>query len=300
MRRGYRYFVLAAFGWLSLGASPKEQTPKPHQPQAAKQAQKPVKPSPAPAVKAVETPKYQPPCREPRDKDRCDLEAQWESADASRDAAKWAYWQFVASTAGILGLGYNLYLTRKAVLLAGDATKDADNALAIAAKSADASVKLAEISQSTSERQLRAYVYLDSADLTHGEIVKSATGAGLNISIVMKIKNYGLTPAVNVRISVALGVDTYPERSLAVKYAEGTSEIDVPPRHHTLNNQILNLADRDVGEIRSGSEAVYVYLRVAYVDTFGSDRLLETCLVCNRGDFDKGVMRPYPQGQYAD
>jgi hypothetical protein len=111
------------------GSQPQKAADNPEQRANTEVAQPPPAPSGLPAVEAVDTAKYKPPCRQPQDHDACDLEAQWKAADAARDAASRGWWQMVFSAFGLAGLLYSLVLTRRATNVAVAATKDADKAL---------------------------------------------------------------------------------------------------------------------------------------------------------------------------
>lgn len=78
-----------------------------------------------PTVKPIDRPKYKPPCLEPQNHDRCDLEAQWKAADAADKGAWWTEIQAVFSAFGIIGLIFSLFYTRRAVVAADAATKEA-------------------------------------------------------------------------------------------------------------------------------------------------------------------------------
>ncbi|QIG79589.1 hypothetical protein [Stakelama tenebrarum] len=82
-----------------------------------------VDPSMMPGGVPAQTFEYRRPCDDPKGHDESDLCAQWRAAKAGEDSAFWAKWGFWASTAGLIGLFWTLYYTRKAVEDTGDATK---------------------------------------------------------------------------------------------------------------------------------------------------------------------------------
>ena len=148
MPRGYRYVIVAAFGWLALCGT---QQPAKHGYSSAGAAKsKPAAPaistpmpSPAasPTAKFSAYPGYNPdPCYKAEDKDAADLCAQWRSAIAGEKAAHEARrattWSIVATLLNVLGLmavGAALYLT----------------------------VQSNRIARDTAKRQLRAYLYVE-------------------------------------------------------------------------------------------------------------------------------------------
>ncbi len=86
--------------------------------------------------------------------------------------------------------------TEQTVEIAKAAANDAVEALSVAGRNADAAVKLADQAEKTSERQLRAYVHLESIKFHHG------FGDSRNFNIAMAIANHGQTPARVTRLSV--------------------------------------------------------------------------------------------------
>lgn len=152
--------ILIAFvGWLSLAnaQSPRAKSKQPETQSNQTNAVPPGTPPSAP-VKPVEPPKLERACDEGKDARDSDLCAQWKAADAARDAADWTRLGIILGVFGTVGLFWTLYYTRKAVLAAEEATKGADDALATANRSADASARLASISEEHGQLSLRAYV----------------------------------------------------------------------------------------------------------------------------------------------
>jgi hypothetical protein len=157
MPRGYRCIVLAAFGWLILGAQfpypragdGQTQSSAPllqaqHKPVAAEPSRdqaKPTEPSAARSVRQLpRTPKYEPRCDSPKDREESDLCAQWASVAAARRAnvigveanhaardanavsADTLYWTragFVAVLATLLATAWAAWAAAKAATIAG-------------------------------------------------------------------------------------------------------------------------------------------------------------------------------------
>jgi len=183
----------------------------------------------AETLQPVQPSQYNPPCEKGQDNRRSDLCAQWKAADSANSAAQWAKWSFILGIAGTFGLFATLYWTRKAVHVAMEATKDADAALATAARNADAALAQAkttelalkearrtadamtaqvEVSRTAAERQLRAYLS-----------VRNAMAMGIKPERLptfgIEIKNQGETPAYDVRIrSATLWTTESPERAV--------------------------------------------------------------------------------------
>jgi hypothetical protein len=151
----YRCIIVAAFGLVLIGTGePPKQAAKPEQTKAVKpepQRSPTVATNTTKPVEAIKRAKQQEPCGPRRYRGDDDLCAQWKAADSASDAAQWAWWQTVFSALGIVGLLLSLYYTRKAVLAAEDATKDADSALEIANKNAAAAIELAQATKDSVE-----------------------------------------------------------------------------------------------------------------------------------------------------
>lgn len=152
------------------------------------------------AVEVIERPKKPEPCGPNWYGSKDDLCAQWKAADSAAEAATWANWQLWLSGAGIVGLLFSLYYTRKAVLVAEDATKDAITALKIAETNAQAAVDLAKISERSAKLQLRAYLSIASISVEEPDWIEiEIDGQGiqriLSSKATLNFANNGETPA---------------------------------------------------------------------------------------------------------
>ena len=90
------------------------------------------------SVEPIHPPEITQDCQRTEDNRKSDLCAQWKAADSAFDAAFWAKWSFVLGMIGTFGLFATLYYTRAAVRVAQEATRDADTALEIAERNANA------------------------------------------------------------------------------------------------------------------------------------------------------------------
>jgi hypothetical protein len=195
----YRHIFFALVGWLALantqGPSGNTQQPKAE----TNQTQPTPAPSPPPVqpVEQVESPKLYRPCDQGQDYRNSDLCAQWKAADAARDAADWTYWGVLLGIVGTIGLFWTLYYTRAAVKAAQEATKDADAAIAIAARNADAAADLAETSREAMQNDLRGWVGV-TCDVGGCR----ASEHGLTLSVTVNLKNYGKSPVPVAEVSL--------------------------------------------------------------------------------------------------
>jgi hypothetical protein len=196
MLKGYRGIIVAfAVGLTLVGAAPRDigkaQTGQTATEQGAADQLNRI-------ATALEKPEASEPpdagCQPGQDNRKSNLCAQWKAADSAREAADWAKWQMWVSAFGLLGLVMSLHYTRKAVLAAEDATKDAEAALEVAERNAKAAQEQVTVSQDTAHRQLRAYLGFASVDTEQDEDLSPEGRARF------LLKNFGQSPAIDVEL----------------------------------------------------------------------------------------------------
>jgi hypothetical protein len=142
-----------------------------------------------------------------------------------------------------------------------------------------------------SERQLRAYVMVDSVHLLNLAI-------GGHPEAVITIKNSGQTPATNLTHWAAMGFSTFPLTGPLPR-----RDRMLPPRPlapdatfivNTGINQALNVAT--IVGIQRGSHALYVIGEIRYTDAFGKSRETDYLLFCTRDMIDREAMASYDTG----
>lgn len=298
MPRGYRCIVIAAVGWLIAAHGNSHAQTK--QDEASSNISAPTKPPPATPVqplKPVEPSKLERPCNEGGDDRESDLCAQWKAADAARDAADYTFWALILGAVGTIGLFWTLYYTRAAVQAARNATNDAETALAIAQRNAEAalesneiarkaqlaaaaaaeeqaqltarsvvaSINLVEVAKMTAQRQLRAYISVDSANL------KQLCTAGMIPQIHVVIKNTGQTPARDLRIES----DTVlRDASFDCSYVSeipgnyGTQEIGMGVTRRIEAKMETPLSVEDIEALQAGTRRLFFLAYGEYFDVF--------------------------------
>lgn len=209
MLRRHRGILAAIAGLILLGVSPApERSAEPEKQQAAPNAKQPEvkrpevkQPVPRVAARAtepaqpVQPPEYYRPCGQKGSLGKSDLCAQWNAAEAARDAADWAWWQMWFSAAGVAGLVITLFFNFRALNLAERESEETKSALKIAEENAKAAVDLAKISREATENDLRAWLPF-SAKLV--EIRRTDQAAHFSVEITFR--NVGRTPALAVSI----------------------------------------------------------------------------------------------------
>ncbi|WP_139350590.1 hypothetical protein [Rhodanobacter sp. B04] len=126
--------------------------------------------------------------------------------------------------------------------------------------------KLSTDAQATSQRQLRAYVHISDVSINSIYAEKKVTAQ-------IPIKNFGQTPAYDVRIWVdicAQEISLTPNLSTLIH--DGTSARGILPpgfdfKVPVSSNGVLPQAVYD--EIAASKKAIYIWGRIDYSDTFG-------------------------------
>ena len=267
MSRSYRSIVFALVGWLSLANAqgPSTNTEQPKAEANQLQPVKPIAPPTTEAVEPVESPELYRPCDQGQDARNSDLCAQWKAADAARDAANWTYWGVLLGIVGTVGLFWTLYYTRKAVLAAESATKDADSALAIASRNADAAAKMAKIAAETNEiarqsqlAELRPYIYVKESRIENG-------------MVFVHLHNFGRTPAIGLRVKANWAVVDNPYSGPfpgALIDSDHSLEL-APSQHLELDFALAGITDEMSVAIQGDERMLIVQLSYSYQDLLG-------------------------------
>jgi hypothetical protein len=163
---------------------------------------------------------------------------------------------------------------------------DATIAAVAAKESADTAKTQAEVArgtlktmQDTAERQLRAYVFVERA-----QIVNLIDGIGRPEAHVV-IKNYGQTPAYELVNIIGLAIDEYPTPptlNLTVNEDElvgGKAAMALGPGCESFSIAAPSTAPPVPPEVRAeffnGTRIAFVYGKVRYKDVFGTERWTE-------------------------
>jgi hypothetical protein len=278
MPRGYRGIYAALGGLILAGAHPAPQQPAEGE---GDQAHSPISHGQpailwsAPPVDAVKSPEKEGPCGPNRYRSEDDLCAQWKAADAARDAADYAYLSLWLGVVGTIGLLITLYYTRKAVLAAEDATKDADTAIAIAERNAAATAGLVEVSERSSRVELRAYLDFDGVriDLWPDYNGDSDDEVGARFSVT--VRNYGKTPAENVELRVRVFIKHADKDEVVPISHEDTKSFNaVAPGDFSHYRSFWHLPRNFVKALIDTSVVCHTAIFVTYTDVFGTPHVL--------------------------
>ncbi|UTW53265.1 hypothetical protein KFF05_07920 [bacterium SCSIO 12827] len=210
---------------------------------------------------------------EPADKterEKADLKAQG-------DMAKWSFWMMLASflAAALTGVGVALiWWTLGETRRAANYTEGMLNEAKLTTLAAQATV---EETRKNAERQLRAYVMVESAN-----IKKLKIGEIPEVSVTLK--NFGQTPAYDVRVWGVPGFQDFPLKGgLPTERPDETDDIVAAPLAPTVPQTIPLIFKRTMNEetiraLKAGSHAIFVVGQARYIDAFKVERETDFCL----------------------
>lgn len=211
---------------------------------------------------------------------------------------KASHWIEVLLTVTLIIVGvlqYTVYNRQAGIMdkqadIAGRQLSDAENAatesaaqtqaaIEAAVKGAEAASKQAATAEDTERRQLRAYVMV--------EVSKSALSDTGTPTIHLNIRNFGSTPAYNLRHWACYDISSVPDQDadffapdLITKSTEAPGSL-IPP-HGTIGKEYsgvtcknTQLSTEELNEIKAGTKAIYAIGVMKYRDTFGVERVTE-------------------------
>lgn len=259
---------LAVSLWTGVVSADKATAPKDAPEQAAQPKPEPSQPKPPPPLIPAEK-KSPPPKiekkegRSPEYYSEKDLAAQESMADSTQKLVG-----ITENQNWITGIEAGLLLIT--IFFSGWASIAASKA----AKAADRAV---EITERAAERQLRAYVMVESAN-----IKKLKIGEIPEVSVT--IKNFGQTPAYNVKVWGLPGFQDFPLKgNLPTERPDETDNFVAAPLAPTVPHTIPLIFKRRMNEetihaLKAGSHAIFVVGQVRYIDAFKVERETDFCL----------------------
>lgn len=146
--------------------------------------------------------------------------------------------------------------------------------------------RLVKGAEDTAERELRAYLFTDSA-----KIASPPSNQGGSITLVLK--NFGLTPVYNYTLSWGVRVVSAIPGGVAPDVPEVTPSDQLrgplpPGATHSLRPPLPVLTDDELGELASGKKLLYAYGKIVYKDAFGKRRFTKFCYAWG-GIYGSGV-----------
>ncbi len=266
MSRGYRILILA-IGLALVGAN---QPPKPsaHPPKELTQTAK-GQPSPVAFAKDPATPPKDAGCQRGEENRQSDLCAQWRSADAAADSARWSLWMVWLSGFGLLIGGGTLLAAWRAAHWAKAAAEHTQAA--------------ANIADKLGRAQLAAYFNLVNVEYTLPK-------RGNDILLTIQLLNNGITPAKNYRHDWDYKI-AEPEMDFIQIPDSNFNNIKTvtlgPSTYMNFVNRKCHASREEIDDIRLGRKWFYIFFRLEYVDING---------VHHRIDFGRHSKRDVSEG----
>ncbi len=160
------------------------------------------------------------------------------------------------------------------------ADRVASEAANAARQSADATRNSVKLAEKTAERQLRAYVFLDSEKI----IEKLRVAAGEEPSFLLRVKNFGLTPAYNFVVVRATAIGPWPpDADLPMASAQESTQV-LPPGEISYWGSSPDtpgggkVTAEEFADMTAGRRRFYIFGRITYVDAFDKPRYTNFCL----------------------
>lgn len=198
-------------------------------------------------------PGYNPdPCYHDKNKDAADLCAQWRAAlaaeNAVREARRTTTWSIISAIMGSAGT---------VLIFAAWRAAAATNRISMAAlKEARLSNQRAyKIARETSNAQLRPYLFFEDFDAEQQDW--SRAGA-----IRMKLRNYGQTPAINIRMAVHSVVVKRPIKDVDVRPTMDFEEVPTlaPQAEHAFSMNMETIPEEKWRDFVNNGVIIQAYL----------------------------------------
>ena len=143
------------------------------------------------------------------------------------------------------------------------------------------------------EAQNRAYLLVESGWITKADAT--------DISAVVKIKNFGHTPAVDARSWISIWVEANPLKVVLPDaphdLSMGQANIGAGTYHEFSHPRGMGLRTWEIVKIRAGEAAIYVFGEARYKDVFGRPHVTKFRLHCSGLQaFDQKRLAPYISG----
>lgn len=244
MLRGYRYVILAAFGWLALTGQHPNPTADPKQTRAQESIANSLSNIAATNNELAERakrPMERQPCGPRNYQSDDDLCAQWKAADAASDAAWWTVFGSAISAASLLGVFIALAFARQSNAIARD----------------------------TAKHQLRAYMCVEHCSI---EVLPENKGFVLQAYL----QNCGQTPAKNARIMAESFSSQFPleEEKEFLPVIQGFGSTIGPGQKLVTAKRLFGDVENTLIKIQNGDFGLYIQGVCEYEDVF--DRPFQT------------------------
>jgi hypothetical protein len=205
------------------------------------------------------------------------------------------FW-LVVFTAALVIVGILQYRVFRAQEKRMEETVDLAQKSADAAKdSAKAAAETVELMRATSEKELRARVFIESA--------KRAGTGPVSFSAEITIKNFGKIPASECTYFFAMQCLPISESPPILHPSGQEPRMVLPPGAEVRDFKTLPTGTFQITQenlVRAGANAVCVYGRIEYGDGFGNRRHSAFFMKCCGSDYDLGRFSFCQTGNEAD
>lgn len=232
------------------------------------------------------------PCEIGDDKRNSELCAQWKAADAAADSAKWSEFSFwLAAFVGTLTLmaaAAAAYYARLAALYTQAGALEAK-------KSAATGIEAVNISEDTARKQLRAYVCIEECILIEEEDL-------LFFSAQILIKNYGQTPAYDVKITAkakTIGSSIFEFFDISVSNTQATEPTILGPSAAMTKSIYNELQIDELTAITTEICNIFIIGIIEYRDIYNSIQSTNFVLRVRNYGTKRQRIHPHTFGNYA-
>lgn len=153
-------------------------------------------------------------------------------------------------------------------------------------------VRFARDQSRTTRAQLRAYVLVSGAEVTD-------IGNRDSRRVTLTIKNFGQTPAHDVKFWMGTGLREFPLYRLLEPPSEPvpmSSDVLAPGRVSIMILAVPRTTDGQEESIRGGKGAIYAFGQATYFDVFNIERQTDFRYMCHGDGLAKGFMGPCQEG----
>lgn len=280
--------IVAAFGLLVAAAAPLDSPSNQQTAQAGSMEKSPK--AAIPPGRLDERDERAQPCEAGQDNRRSELCAQWKAADAAQESANWTRRTFWLGLGGVLIGFLTLAAAVAAAVYARKASLEAGRASTAAERGLDHA-------HAVSAAQLRPYVYFGEARVTLPLSRKSA--------VVVDVRNYGQTPALNLQYAIATDFVSRPireqARELAADEWHDEGETLGPGADTKLKISLDEVSDEQLAGILGGTMALVARIALRYVGRDGASEGHDTVLFIDSTSAEDGdVLALNEWARYCD
>ncbi len=222
-------------------------------------------PNPVTASLSASPPSKNSPPRCPHDTPREQASADCREAIATEDAANYSFGSLVVGGVQALLLFGQIIALIATIRQTRTAVKASQRSAKAAKQAVKKSDEMLVHAQASSQKELRAYVFLESAEL------QITGGKG---TVCLKFTNAGQTPAYGAKIhgKIAKVFIPIPDEMPVYTGEPELSDEPIGPRMNRFKYETVDLSQHEIAALNSGDRALVVWGIVEYRDAFQAAR----------------------------